>query len=123
MINVIKGPVALSYKGINGRTYWFGVSSGNRTCDKLHCTAKKAIEDAEKECTERVDVNPDKVLRPIGFTFREWCEHGYSTETPGWIYWKIIGFVQTFKYRMGDTIYYERMEEIEGIEESEWSGE
>lgn len=48
MINVIKGPVALSYKGCNGRRYWFGIASGNRTCDKLRCTSEKAIEDAKK---------------------------------------------------------------------------
>ena len=78
---------------------------------------------AEKECTERIDVNPDKVLRPIGTTFREWSEHLCSTDPPGWIYWKIIGYIQEFKYRMGNALFYERMEEIEGIEKDEWSGE
>jgi hypothetical protein len=83
----------------------------------------EALIKAEKECTDRLDVNPDKVLRPIGTTFREWIGSPYSTDPPGWIYWKIIGYVQTFKYRMGNKLFYERMEEIEGIEKDEWSGE
>lgn len=48
MYNVIKGPAALSYKGCNGRTYWYGVASGNRRCGKIRCTSDKAIEDARK---------------------------------------------------------------------------
>ena len=48
MFNVIRGPAALSYKGCNGRTYWYGVASGNRICHKLRCASNKAIEDARK---------------------------------------------------------------------------
>ncbi len=47
-VNVIVGPAALAYKGCNGRTYWFGVASHNRSCHKLRCTSEKAIQDAEK---------------------------------------------------------------------------
>jgi hypothetical protein len=46
MVNVIKGPAALSYKGCNGRMYWYGVASGNRSCHKLRSTPERAIADA-----------------------------------------------------------------------------
>ena len=48
LVNVIKGPAALSYKGCNGHTYWYGVASRHRICDKLRRTSDKALEDAEK---------------------------------------------------------------------------
>lgn len=67
---------------------------------------------AEKECTERVDVNPDKVLRPIGTTFMERSECINSTELPHWITWKAIKHIQSFRGRQGSTLLYERMEEI-----------
>ena len=47
-VNVIKGPAALSYKGCNGHTYWYGVASRNRICHQLRRTSDKALEDAEK---------------------------------------------------------------------------
>ena len=68
---------------------------------------------AEKECTERVDVNPDKVLRPIGTIFREWNECLCSTELPHWVTWKVVGYLQSFRARYGNTLLYERMEEIQ----------
>lgn len=48
MFRVIKGPAAFSYKGCNGRTYWYGVASGNRYCHKLRCTSDRALEDARE---------------------------------------------------------------------------
>ncbi len=49
MINVIKGPAALSYQGCNGHIYWYGVASRNRKCDKLRRNPERAIEDAKKK--------------------------------------------------------------------------
>lgn len=72
----------------------------------------EALIKAETECTERVDVNPDKVLRPIGTTFKEWNECSNSTEPAHWVTWKVIGYMQSFRGRYGNTILYERMEEI-----------
>lgn len=70
---------------------------------------------AEKECTFRVDVNPDKVLRPIGATFKEWTECSCSTDLPYWITWKVIGYIQSYRGRSGNTLFYERMEEIQSV--------
>ena len=75
----------------------------------------EALIKAEKECTERVDVNPDKVLRPIGTTFREWNECLTSTDLPHWIIWKVVGYLQEFRGRRGDVLLYERMEEIQSV--------
>ena len=72
----------------------------------------EALISAEKECTERVDVNPDKVLRPIDTTFKEWSECKCSTEPAHWVTWKVIGYIQSFRGRSGDILLYERMEEI-----------
>lgn len=47
-INVIVGPAALSYRGCNGQTYWYGVASRHRICHKLRRTSDKALEDARK---------------------------------------------------------------------------
>ncbi len=71
-----------------------------------------ALISAEKECTERVDVNPDKALRPIGTVFKEWNECKCSTELPHWVCWKVIGYIDSFRGRVGNTLLYERMEEI-----------
>ena len=68
---------------------------------------------AEKECTFRVDVNPDKVLRPIGTTFKEWNECPNSTDVPHWMTWKVAGYITSYKGRSGNTLFYERMEEIQ----------
>lgn len=70
---------------------------------------------AEKECTERVDVNPGKVLRPIGATFKEWTECINSTDIPHWVTWKVIGYIHSYRGRSGNTLFYERMEEIQSI--------
>ena len=70
---------------------------------------------AEKECTEQVDVIPGKVLRPIGTTFKEWNECSCSTGLPHWITWKVIGYIQSYRGRSGDTLFYERMEEIQSV--------
>ena len=67
---------------------------------------------AEKECTDRVDVSPDKVLRPIGSTFREWIECSVSTDLPHWVTWEVVGYFQSFRGRRGSVLFYERMEEI-----------
>ena len=67
----------------------------------------------EKECTERVDVNPEKVLRPIGTTFQEWNECLSSTEPAHWVNWKVVGYIQSFRGRRGDVLLYEKMEEIQ----------
>ncbi len=75
----------------------------------------EALIKAEKECTKRIDINPDKILRPIGTTFREWIEPFSSTKLPYWVTWRIIGYIEEFKGRRGDMICYERMEEIESI--------
>lgn len=75
----------------------------------------EALIKAEKECTERVDVNPDKVLRPIGTTFREWNECLTSTDLPHWITWEVVGYLQEFRGRRGDALLYERMEEIQSV--------
>ena len=70
---------------------------------------------AKKECTKRRDVKPDKVLRPIGTTFKEWIEPETSTDLPHWIHWKVVRHIQSFRGRSGDTLLYERHEEIQGI--------
>ena len=70
---------------------------------------------AERECTKRVDVSPDKVLRPIGTTFKEWNECLTSTDLPHWVTWKVIGYFECFRGRRGDTLLYERMEEIQSV--------
>lgn len=75
---------------------------------------------AEAECTERVDVNPDKVLRPIGTVFKVWAECLNSTEPPHWTWWKVVGYVETFRGTRGDNVLaYERMEEVEATEGKE----
>ena len=71
---------------------------------------------AEKECTEHLDVNPDKVLRPIGAVFRQWIEPISSTELPHWINWRVKAHGQTFRGRRGDTLLYERHEEVESFD-------
>ena len=48
MFRVIKGQAAFSYKGCNGRTYWFGVASGNRHCKPLRVTSDRALKDARE---------------------------------------------------------------------------
>jgi len=68
---------------------------------------------AEKECSKRVDLKPDKVLQPIGATFKEWSDCISSTDAPHWVTWKVIGYIQSYRGRRGDTLFYERMEEIE----------
>ena len=71
---------------------------------------------AEKECTEREDVCPDKVLRPIGTVFKDWSECKTSTELPHWSWWEVVAYMQVFRGRRGNTLLYERHEEIKGIE-------
>ena len=49
---IIDGEGALtavfSYKGCNGRTYWYGVAGGNRYCKPLRITSDRALEDARE---------------------------------------------------------------------------
>ena len=78
---------------------------------------KQALIEAERECTERWDVNPDKVLRPIGFTYRTWDECTGSTDSPRWVWWRVRGYLEEFKGRSGDVLFYERHEDIEGIDD------
>jgi len=75
----------------------------------------EALIKAEKECTERVDVNPGKILRPIGAVFKDWCECLSSTDLPHWSWWRVKGYMQSFRGRRSNALLYERMEEIEGI--------
>ena len=67
---------------------------------------------AEQECTKDVDIKPEKVLRPIGTTFKEWIEELSTTELPHWVTWEIVGYEKTFSGRRGNTLLFERMEEI-----------
>lgn len=71
---------------------------------------------AEKECTKREDIRPDKALRPIGTVFKEWTECETSTELPHWTWWEVVAYRQSFRGRRGNTLLYERCEEIKGIE-------
>lgn len=70
---------------------------------------------AESECTAWVDIAPDKILRPIGTTFKEWTECLSSTEPPHWTTWKVTGYFNSFRGRQGDTLLYERVEGIEAV--------
>lgn len=74
---------------------------------------------AEKECTKREDVNPAKVLRPIGTIMKEWTDCPFSTDLPHWIYWRIKGYLNSYRGRHGDTLFFERMEEIESLNSDE----
>lgn len=67
---------------------------------------------AEKECTEQVDIAPEKVLRPIGTKFKDWIESINSTDLPHWSYWVVVAHVQSFRGRRRNALLYERMEEI-----------
>ncbi len=70
---------------------------------------------AGQKCTKEVDIHPEKVLRPIGTVFREWNECLASTDLPHWIYWKVIGYGETFVGRHGNVLRYERHEVIEAF--------
>lgn len=67
---------------------------------------------AEKECTEQRDVNPDKVLRPIGTLFKEWIKNDNSTELPHWAVWEVCGYMEIYRGRRGNVLLYQRSEEI-----------
>ena len=71
--------------------------------------------EAEKECTESVDINPGKVLRPIGTTFRVWNECLCSTEPPHWTTYKVVKHGTSFVARNGKKMLFERTEEIEAV--------
>jgi len=73
----------------------------------VDCLAK-----AEKECTKRIDVNPDKVLRPVGTKFDEWYEPSGSTDIPHWQHWEVVAHIKSFRGRRGNALLYEQMEEI-----------
>lgn len=77
----------------------------------------QALRNAERECTERRDIKPDKMLRSIGTTFKTWNECVGSTEIPHWAWWRVKGYMRSFRGRNGNAILYERMEEIEGIDD------
>ena len=67
---------------------------------------------AEKECTSRQDVKPDRVLRPIGTRFKEWIKCENTTTMPHWTTWKVVGYIESYKGRKGNTLLYERNEEL-----------
>jgi len=67
---------------------------------------------AEQECTEWVDIEPDKILRPVGTTFDEWVESPSSTQIPHWVKWEVAGHFQSFAGRRGNVGLYRRREEI-----------
>ncbi len=75
-----------------------------------------------REICEWVDLCPDKELNPVGFLSKEWFEPTNSTELPHWNYWKVIGESKTFRYQVGEIVYFERFASIEGITEEEFSG-
>lgn len=75
---------------------------------------------AEKECTESVDIAPGKVLRPIGTVWKEWFEPATSTDPPHWIYWEVMNYAQAYRGRRGDTLLFERHEEIKSIDLEEY---
>lgn len=75
-----------------------------------------SIIDAFNQCTEKEDIKPDKVLRPIGTTFKEWAECSTTTDLPHWINWKVVGHMESIVGRRGNTLLYERNEEIESFE-------
>ncbi len=58
----------------------------------------QALINAEAECTEWIDVKPDKVLMPHDHIDNEW---------------KVVGEFQAFRYRKGNVAYYERFNEVE----------
>jgi len=80
-----------------------------------------ALIKAERECTKRRDIKPNKVLRPIGTTFKERTNNPCSTALPHWSWWKVVDYIQSFRGRSGNTLFYERMESIEGIENPDGS--
>lgn len=46
--NVIVGPAALSYPGVNGHRYWMGYASGHQSTGIPRRSADMALEDAKK---------------------------------------------------------------------------
>ena len=79
----------------------------------------EALIAAYKECTEQRDIKPDKVLRPVGTVFKSWCDDPCSTDLPHWVWWRVKGYMESFRQRHDYVLFYERMEEIEGIDEPE----
>ena len=67
---------------------------------------------SEKEFTDWKDINPNKVLRPIGTIFKEWIENITSTEPARFYTWEVVGYFQSYRGRRGNIGLYERMEEI-----------
>lgn len=69
----------------------------------------EAIIEAEKNYTgPQVDVKPDKVLKPMGYVFKEWYDCPSSTELPHWTFWEVTGEFQSWR----GPGRYERMNEI-----------
>ena len=71
---------------------------------------------ASRECTKSEDIAPTKILRPIGTTFYEWVECKFTTELPHWLTWKVVGVIEEYKGRRGNTMLFERMNEIRLID-------
>ncbi len=65
-----------------------------------------------EECTKFVDVEPNKVLRPVGTTFQEYVEDMTTTDLPKTVIWKVVGYLESFVSRCGETLFYRRNEEI-----------
>ena len=75
----------------------------------------EALIAADRDCTESIDILPNKVLRPIGYVFKEWNDCPTSTDLPHWMFWEVAGYMQVFRGRRGDKLMYERCEEIKGF--------
>ena len=75
----------------------------------------KSLIKAEAECTERIDIEPDKVLRPIGTRFEERMENISSTDPPCIAIWEVVDYVTTYRGRRGNAILFTRNEAIECV--------
>jgi hypothetical protein len=73
---------------------------------------KESLIAAERECTEQVDIKPDKLLRPIGYVFKEWADCLTTTDLPHWILWEIVGYMEVYRGRRGNKLLFERCEEV-----------
>jgi hypothetical protein len=67
-----------------------------------------AVSADEKRCAKQVDIKPDKVLWPMGYVFKEWLDEPGTTSLPRWMFWEVIGEVETWR----GPGQYERMNEI-----------
>ena len=78
--------------------------------------ATESLINAHKECTEWRDVSPGKEIL-IGRIFKDWVECLSSTDLPHWVWYKVVGVLEVFRYRKGNVGYYERFGEIRAVDE------